>query len=127
MDEKQLETFRQLLLTRLEELAREAGQQIGGLVEEREALSDAVDIASEESSREFALRVHEHDVQLAKEIRLALQRIDQGDYGICMGCGEEIAVKRLLARPMATHCIECKTEAEAKDRSAVTRFTNFDA
>ena len=127
MDEANLAMFRNLLTERLAILVKGAGEQIGNLVEERESLSDSVDIASEESSREFSLRMHEHDQQLVKEIRLALQRVENGDYGFCSSCGEEIAEKRLLARPMATHCIDCKTEVEMKERGTVTRFTNFES
>ena len=127
MDGSTLAMFRNLLTERLAQLLKGAGEQIGGLVEERESLSDAVDIASEESSREFTLRMHEHDQALVREIRLALQRIENGDYGFCSSCGEEIADKRLLARPMATHCIDCKTEVEQKERGTVTRFTNFES
>lgn len=127
MDEATLARFKTILQDRLKTLVEGAGQQIGDLVEERESLSDSVDIASEESSREFTLRMHEHDQQLVREIRMALQRIENGDYGYCASCGEEIAEKRLLARPMATHCIDCKTEVELKERGQVTRFTNFES
>lgn len=127
MDDATLAMFRDLLTDRLALLQKGAGRQIGDLVEERESLSDAVDIAAEESSREFSLRMHEHDQQLVREIRLALQRIENGEYGYCSSCGEEIAEKRLLARPMATHCIDCKTEVEMKERGTVTRFTNFES
>jgi DnaK suppressor protein len=126
MDAAKLEMFRELLKNRLAALVKGAGESIGDLVEERESLSDAVDIASEESSREFTLRLHEHDLALVKEIRAALHRIENGDYGYCANCGEEIAEKRLLARPMATHCIDCKTEVELKERGQVQRFTNFE-
>jgi DnaK suppressor protein len=126
MEAERLEMFRKLLHNRLVALQQGAGEAIGGLVQEREPLSDAVDIASEESSREFTLRMHEHDLALVKEIRSALQRIDAGDYGLCVACGEEIAEKRLMARPMATHCIDCKTEAEQKERGTTQRFTQFE-
>lgn len=118
--------FRKLLQDRLAALMQGAGEAIGSLVQEREPLSDAVDMASEESSREFALRMHEHEHALVKEIRAALQRLDNGEYGFCVACGEEIAEKRLMARPMATHCIDCKTEAEQKERGTAQRFTSFE-
>ncbi len=126
MDAERLDMFRKLLLNRLTALQVGAGQAIGGLVQEREPLADAVDIASEESSREFTLRMHEHDLALVKEIRSALQRVDNGEYGLCIACGEEILEKRLMARPMATHCIDCKTEAEQKERGTTQRFTQFE-
>ena len=42
--------------------------------------------------------------------------MDDGEYGVCSSCGEEITEKRLIARPVATHCIDCKTEAEQLER-----------
>lgn len=126
MDAERLDVFRKLLQNRLAALQQGAGEAIGGLVQEREPLSDAVDMASEESSREFALRMHEHELALVREIRGALQRLETGDYGLCVACGEEIAEKRLMARPMATHCIDCKTEAEQKERGTTQRFTQFE-
>ncbi|HND33714.1 MAG TPA: TraR/DksA C4-type zinc finger protein, partial [Myxococcota bacterium] len=43
---------------------------------------------------------------------------DDGEYGICVACGDEISEKRLIARPVATHCIDCKTELEQLERSS---------
>jgi DnaK suppressor protein len=49
-------------------------------------------------------------------IEEALERIDQSDYGECTSCGEEVGVKRLLARPVARLCITCKDEQELLER-----------
>lgn len=105
--------FRQLLEERLAALLRNTGVAIGTLVDERESLTDAADIASEESDRDFTLRMHDHERLLVAQIRAALRRIDLGDYGECVACGEDIGERRLMARPMATHCIDCQTELES--------------
>jgi DnaK suppressor protein len=52
---------------------------------------------------------------MLKKIRKALERVDEGEYGACETCGEEVGYKRLLARPVATQCIDCKTSAEQKE------------
>jgi len=116
MDEARKEFFRSLLSERLEALLRGAGATIGKLSEEQELPSDRLDIASMESNRDFALRLQDRERRLIGKIKLALQRIDDDEYGICVGCGDDISERRLLARPVATHCIDCKTEAEQLER-----------
>jgi len=108
--------FRQLLNDRLQALLEDAGNAIGELTGERETHADAVDIAAAESNRDFTLRLQDRDRRLIQKIRMALRRLDEGDYGICISCGEDISERRLMARPVATHCIDCKTEAEQMER-----------
>jgi DnaK suppressor protein len=71
-----------------------------------------MDMALAESSLSFAGRIRERESKLLSKIEEALERIDQGDYGECTSCGEEIGIKRLLARPVARLCISCKDEQE---------------
>lgn len=118
MEADRLEVFRGLLEERRRSLLEKAGQAIGELVGERDVMSDATDIASEESDRDLALRMHDHDRSVMREIEAALVRIQRGDYGECVACGDEITERRLMARPMATHCIDCMTEIEASQRRA---------
>jgi DnaK suppressor protein len=116
MEAEQVEMFRTLLTDRLKALIEDAGSTIGHLTDEREALADAIDIASAESNRDFTLRLQDRDRRLVHKIRAALRRMEEDEYGICVHCGEDIAQRRLLARPVATHCIDCKTEAEQMER-----------
>lgn len=116
MEEARQKVFRDLLNSRLDALLSKAGSDIGEMVEKREILADAADLAEEESTREFALRLHEHDRSTISAIREALHRMDEGEYGLCIACGEEIGERRLMARPMTTHCIDCKTELEMRER-----------
>ena len=115
-DAEREEFFRELLTQRLEALLKDAGNAIGELTDERETHADAIDMASAESNRDFSLRLKDRDRRLVHKIRQALQQLDDGEYGICVACGEDIAHRRLLARPVATHCIDCKTEAEQMER-----------
>ena len=116
MEAERLEFFRKLLNERLAALLNEAGATLGELTDDQEALADALDIASMESNRDFQLRIRDRERVLIRKIKEALARIDEGDYGHCVACGEEISEKRLIARPVATHCIDCKTEAEQIER-----------
>lgn len=118
MEKERLEFFKALLSERLRALLTEAGATLGDLTDEKENLADAIDLASMESNRDFQLRIRDRERVLIHKIKEAIQRIDEGDYGICVACGNEISEKRLIARPVATHCIDCKTELEQLERSS---------
>ena len=118
MEAERLEFFRNLLNERLRALLSEAGATLGDLTDEKENLADAIDLASMESNRDFQLRLRDRERVLIHKIKEAIARLDAGDYGTCVSCGNEIAEKRLMARPVATHCIDCKTELEQLERSS---------
>ena len=121
MEPEKLEFFRNLLTDRLEALLAEAGATIGDLTSDRERLADDIDLATMESNQDFQLRIRDRERALIHKIQAALRRIDEGTYGIGVNCGAEISERRLIARPVATHCIDCKTEAEQLER----RSRNF--
>ncbi|NIN92459.1 RNA polymerase-binding protein DksA, partial [bacterium] len=81
-----------------------------------ESSGDLPDQATVESDRGFLLRMRERERKLIVKIREALDRIEMGTYGICEECGEEISEQRLMARPVATLCIDCKTLQEEEER-----------
>ena len=118
MDKAKQEFFKQLLTERLRVLLAEAGATLGDLTDEKENLADAIDLASMESNRDFQLRIRDRERLLVAKIKEALERIDTGEYGTCVMCGGEISEKRLIARPVATHCIDCKTELEQIERGS---------
>ena len=105
-----------MLNQRMDALIMGSGETLGQLTGEQETHADAVDVATAESNREFTLRLQDRDRRLVGKIRSALKRMDEGEYGICIACGEDISERRLMARPVATHCIDCKTEAEQMER-----------
>jgi DnaK suppressor protein len=84
---------------------------------QKENFPDPTDRASLESDRNFMLRIRDREAKLIKKIKKALARIDNGSFGICETCGEEISIERLRARPVTTQCIECKTKEEALEKS----------
>lgn len=102
MEEKDLQDFRKLLVERLEELLNQADDTVSGMTTQKENLPDPTDRASLEADRNFMLRIRDRENKLIKKIREALERIDNGTYGICETCGEEIAIERLKARPVTT-------------------------
>jgi DnaK suppressor protein len=78
--------------------------------------ADEIDSASSESGLAFIGRLRERERQLIQKIDLSLQKIDEGTYGTCMMCGEDIAKPRLMARPVADLCIDCKSQQERLER-----------
>jgi len=80
-------------------------------------LPDEIDQASSEYQQSMIFRLRDREKFLLAKIDKALQRIENGTFGICEKCEEEISIKRLEARPVTTLCIRCKEEQEQKERS----------
>jgi DnaK suppressor protein len=114
MDPEKLDRFRKMLTDRLEDLLLEAG--VSDIVKGNQNLPDSIDLATEESIRDFRIRMKDRERKLIIKIRGALARMDDGEYGECVVCGEPIGDRRLEIRPVTTHCIDCKTEAETQER-----------
>jgi len=117
MDQAQLELFRKLLQKNLDELLGEADKTLGEMTDSDEHFPDPTDRAAVESDRSFELRIRDRERKLIKKIKKALEKIDEGTYGICEECGEEISTKRLEVRPVATLCIECKAKQEKEEKA----------
>ncbi len=80
-------------------------------------LPDEIDQASSEYAQALAFRLRDREKFLLKKVQKALTRIDDGTFGVCERCEEQISTKRLEARPMTTLCIRCKEEQEKKEKS----------
>lgn len=117
MKKKDLDFFKKYLETRLQELLSQADDTVSGMTVANENFPDPTDRASLEADRNFLLRIRDRESKLIKKIKQALDRIENGTYGICESCGEEISVKRLKARPVTTQCIECKAKEEALEKA----------
>jgi DnaK suppressor protein len=117
MDRKTLEYFKDYLLKRQEELFEEAEKTVTGMTDAKESFPDPADRATLESDRNFMLRIRDRERKLIVKIREAIERIDDGSFGICEACGDDIDIERLKARPVTTLCIECKRKQEAQERA----------
>lgn len=116
MDEKDIEYFKNLLSNWLDDLLGQADRTVIGLRESVDFLADPLDRATYETDRSFALRIRDRESVLINKIKQSLEDIEDGGYGICDECGCEISVNRLRARPVARHCIACKTKMEEQER-----------
>jgi len=117
MKKKEVDYFKDFLNNRLEELLSHADDTVSGMTQPKENFPDPTDRASLESERNFMLRIRDRENKLIKKIRSALERIENGTFGVCEECGENISIKRLKARPVTTQCIDCKTKEEASEKA----------
>lgn len=116
LSEAELRQLRSLLIERARNILENSQEAVTELTHEREHEADEVDVASAEAERESQLRFAGRERQMLNKISYALNRIEQGEYGECESCGEPIGFKRLLARQVATRCIDCKTREEQLER-----------
>jgi len=117
MDEKTVEYFKEILLERLDALYSEAEKTVTGMTDMKDNFPDPTDRASMESDRNFTLRIRDRERKLIAKIREALERIEDGTFGHCEMCDDEISIERLKARPVTTLCIECKRRQEAQEKA----------
>ncbi len=117
MDKETQALFKENLLKRLNELFEEAEKTVAGMTDAEDTFPDPTDRATLESDRNFMLRIRDRERKLIIKIREALQRIEDGTFGICEACGDDIGIERLTARPVTTLCIDCKRKQEASERA----------
>jgi DnaK suppressor protein len=117
MDQKKLEYFGSLLQNQLDELIDEALKTVNGMTNSKDTFPDPTDRAALETDRNFLLRIRDRERKLIEKIKEALDRIENGRFGVCEVCGKDIGDKRLMARPVTTLCIECKKKQEARERA----------
>ncbi len=116
MDETITTEFKNLLQEQMDDLLQNAGETVSEMTEEKTNFPDPTDRASLESDRNFELRIRDRERKLINKIREAIERIEDGSFGLCETCEEPIGVERLRARPVTTLCIECKTEEERQEK-----------
>jgi DnaK suppressor protein len=118
MQKEDLEYFRALLQTQLDDLVKGAGKTVNDMTnpDESAMFPDPNDRASMESDRNLELRIRDRERKLISKIRKTIEKIDDGTFGYCDTCGEPIGFKRLEARPVTDQCIECKESAEEEEK-----------
>ena len=116
LSKKKKEYFRMWLTERLNESLEKAQETLADISDPKARPCDVIDQASFCSNTRFTLRMRDREAKLIKKIEEALQRLEDGTFGTCEECGEEIPLKRLMARPVTTLCIQCKKEQEAAER-----------
>ena len=116
MNPTQLEHFRQILLAWRRELMEEVDRTVHHMQDEASNFPDPNDRATQESEFGLELRTRDRERKLLKKIDGALERIGDRAYGYCEETGEEIGLKRLEARPVATLCLEAQERRELAEK-----------
>jgi len=117
MKPEKLEQFRVMLTQKINDLLEDAGKTVSEMTSGgKENFPDPNDRASLESDRNFELRIRDRERKLITKLQEAIRRISDGTFGICDACGGPISEKRLLARPVTTQCINCKTKQEKLEK-----------
>jgi DnaK suppressor protein len=112
MTKTEMKQFREILLARQAELANAMrGREVIAV----EVAPDELDRIQHATERELAIGHLERESYLLREVRDALSRIDEGAFGICLDCGQDVKLKRLAAVPWASSCIICQEVAD-RDR-----------
>ncbi len=116
MSKEQTEHFRQILLNWKRDLMEEVDRTVTHMKDEAANFPDPNDRATQEEEFSLELRTRDRERKLIRKIDEALKRIEDGTYGYCLETGEEIGIKRLEARPVATLSIEAQERRERRER-----------
>ena len=104
---------REELLRMRAELLREVSESYATCRElGQDGVADIGDMSANAYSRDVLFNLSEAQRRQIRDIDAALERIDKGEYGVCMNCGDEIAPRRMEVRPFSRYCIDCKTDIE---------------
>lgn len=113
---KKAETKEKLLKLReelLQEIAENLKMEIGHL---QEAIADMYDLADDERERQFSILLRDREREKLEQIDEALERLEEGTYGICEECGSKISEGRLNVVPFARYCVACKSRIEKNEK-----------
>lgn len=116
MEQKDIDFFKEMLTEMMDEALKQSDSTIEDMTDSNEVCADPADRATVESDRAFTLRIRDRERKLIKKIKSALQRIEDGTYGACEECGDDIGVPRLKARPVTKLCINCKSKQEEDEQ-----------
>jgi DnaK suppressor protein len=122
MTKNEMNKFKKILEARQDELER--------IVRNRDAIAieksaDALDEVQHASERELAIRNLDRESNLLRNVRSALRRIEDGSFGTCLHCEEEISPKRLAAVPWAPYCIQCQEQADRRQSDGEEMFDDI--
>lgn len=122
MTKTEMNKFKKILETKQDELEQ--------IVRNRDAITieksaDALDEVQHAAERELAIRNLDRESNLLRNVRSALRRIEDGSFGICLHCEEEISPKRIAAVPWAPYCIQCQEQADKNQEQGDESFDDM--
>ena len=113
MEKKRSDALKKRLLTKQEELLRVVSRsEHDGREADEEVTQDIADKAANSYTKEFLFHQSDENRRLLQLVNEALNRMQEGTFGLCVACGKEVQPKRLEAVPWARHCIECQEKQD---------------
>lgn len=122
LKKEKLDSFRQQLLKRRSEIFSKLSQATQDHLNEETGFTDTIDQATADADRTLAMQIKDREHDAVHQIDTALAKLDEGSYGICESCDEDIAPARMKAFPLTTLCIDCKAELESESRRYPSRI-----
>lgn len=124
MNPDKMKEFKSLFEIQKNQMIQSREAAIEELSLPKEDLFDEVDLTSAEMEQSMRIRLRNRQALYLKKIEQALVRIQDGSFGACQNCDEEIELRRLEARPTTTHCVSCKEEQERKEQIHIDGHKN---
>jgi len=121
VDRREIEKLKRMLLEKREEIIggvkqiRASSQEMG-----QDGIQDMADEASNIYNQEVLMSLNENQRRLLRKVDEALDRIEEGTYGICDSCGKPIVLKRLRIQPFTNYCVQCQESIEKQTGDAVS-------
>lgn len=122
MTKTELNKYKNILQARREELELFVRNREGIAIEKS---PDALDEVQHAAERELAIRNLDRESNLLRNVRAALRRIDEGTFGVCVHCEEDISPKRLNAVPWTPYCIQCQEQADRNQEEGNEAFDDL--
>jgi DnaK suppressor protein len=116
MEQKLIAKFKKMLLAEKEKVINGSRKDLDDLKVDVDDLPDETDLAATEVNQTLAFKLRDRERLLLSKIDQALQKIEDGTFGICESCENPIEMKRLEARPFTNLCIECKEREEHREK-----------
>ena len=113
---EQMKELKEILEQKKREVLEDIKRGLEDQLHSEREVGDIVDMSTDEILRTFEMRIRDREAKYLKKIEKALQKIEEGTYGICENCGACIQYERLKLRPVAELCIKCKLEQEQEER-----------
>ncbi len=120
----------ELEISKYKKILQNKQDELENIVRNRDAITieksaDALDEVQHASERELAIRNLDRESNLLRNVRAALRRLDEGNFGVCMHCEEDISPKRVAAVPWAPYCLQCQEQADRNREDATEAFDDL--
>ncbi len=112
LTKKQVQSLYEKLLDERDRVMQGLGEHLSDAISNVDPLSDEMDVAQRHTEQAYLMRFADKERKLLVQIGNAIEKLKEGEYGVCEGTGEPIAIKRLELRPWTRYSVEYKEQVE---------------